>query len=458
MKAEYFPIDELSRKEHRIAEVGNIRPELFDKYVGVVGGYRGNYIVKYSDNETWFTEAHFPCPLTDIAKHLTGSGGFAVGLRSAWYSKYFDIDIDRSEWENEIRGDVVEYFSEHTDVFECERRGGGTSVIGRCKPVGTDILYECLQRIIEGELGWQVKDGIVEIFPRCDKGRRLPFGSDQRVNGILLKGVNGMLSKNEQLEKFIAASPVDLKQLSKGIEYDKTISDNNSGAINQFTGQTKQLLEVGLTEVSTRYEAEQFLIRHYYHKGYSEDEAFSEIESWLHSKNNGYSKEWNKDSQGLLRRVNGHVRSYYGWLQERQIGLGIDSSAKLSLGDVRYIYELSKDDIRYGEWLFDLFLYVKQRRTYRENLCLPAEIMKGFKNGGHAYTAHKEKLISSGFMSLKKDYEKDELARIYTVHYEFNDGKLSSQNDYRKALTNVFSQREIKKMFKKTTAYELIKK
>jgi len=64
----------------------------------------------------------------------------------------------------------------------------------------------------------------------------------------------------------------------------------------------------------------------------------------------------------------------------------VDNEARLSFQDVYYIHQIAGSDLRFGEWLFDLMLYAKQRKVFLSRLFLSQETLRyEFKNGKEKY-------------------------------------------------------------------------
>lgn len=419
-----------------------VSSKLFDEYLGIVGNYKKKFIIKHSEDEDWQTAyitredkngneyfLYYDCSKVNIAKHFVNEHGFAIGLRGKGDVTHFDVDIDSGC--PYVANEIIDYFAKFTNkenILWCTRKASGhMSVIGRCSPVDVDVMNKQLTKIVENEIGLEVFPGQIELFPNSLTGRRLPFGAGQHVNSIPF-----LKTKSEQLERFINATPVNLAEVAKGIKSKKRKKKKQNKT---YELTVQKLLRVGLVEPGTRYKAERTLRVYFREQGYSEGETYSEISKWLHSKTNNFSNEWQKDKGRVLHNLKNDCRTFYAWFEKHGKGISIKRSEKLSHGDVRYIFEMAGEDIRFGEWLYDLFLFVKNRGVYDDNLFLPATKMKKFKNGGHNYVEYRERAIKARFLSLKGNYSVGSHSNVFKVNYEFKNDKLFLKNiSYREAL------------------------
>jgi hypothetical protein len=215
--------------------------------------------------------------------------------------------------------------------------------------------------------------------------------------------------------------------------------------------------------------------------GYSEEECYAEIEGWYKSgKTNGYSKEWEANPDLVLRNLRSHILSYYRWLKENGcIPLGIEDAvntdARLSYQDVYYIHQVAKSDLRFGEWLFDLMLYAKKRKVFHSRLFLSYETLRrDFKNGEEKWTNYLQQCLDASLLfkvgnhcNFNTRFGTFRRPRVFKVNYDFEDKALLPSGSpegwrpkgvsYRKALTEIFSAKQIRQMFPKSTAWRLNK-
>jgi hypothetical protein len=137
---------------------------------------------------------------------------------------------------------------------------------------------------------------------------------------------------------------------------------------------------------------------------------------------------------------------------------------QLSLSDVAYIARLSGSDLHFGEWLFDLFFYAKQRKFTLSYLYLPQRIMRGFKNGSHNYREYVDRCLNLDLLTLKrghvsKNFYLTDFSRpkVFQFNYNFQDiAPLEKGKHYREALSKIFNDKQIRSRFEKKTAQRIL--
>jgi DNA-binding transcriptional regulator YiaG len=142
----------------------------------------------------------------------------------------------------------------------------------------------------------------------------------------------------------------------------------------------------------------------------------------------------------------------------------VNASARLSYQDVYYIHQIALRDLRFGEWLFDLMLYAKQRKVFLSRLFLSKETLRyEFKNGKEKYLNYLQQCIDADLLfqvgnhcNFNTQFGTFRRPRVFKVNYDFEDTALLPKGvSYRKALTEIFSAKQIRKMFPKSTAWRL---
>ena len=501
-------------KYHHILQTIKVSDWLFKEYLSVVAQNRYCYI--YDDGSGWRTmfrwidkektkKRFFPASELEIAKHISPFYPDAIGLRAYKETTYFDIDMDgeKDKYPMYQRMHEILNFLHHNDVgvydvIVLERKeSGNLSIVGRCEPIKTYEMARCMKTILSyaledpEEVG---KPGFVEIYPKRNKARRLPFAGDQQIisSDSFTKrypsAIYESVSKSDDIQRFLSLSPIDLKAFAAALEelwgnhetskapmYTQPYKEHFKESIHSasaFTLRCNWLWEKGLSEYGTRHDAETDLILFCWMLSYSEEECYAEIEGWYKSgKTNDYSKEWEADPDRVLRNLRSHVRSYYRYLKENGfLPLGkldaVNADARLSLKDVYYIHQIAKSDLRFGEWLFDLMLYAKQRKVFLSRLFLSQETLRyGFKNGKEKYRNYLQQCIDANLLeqvgnrcNFNTRFGTFRRPRVFKVHYDFEEKALLPKGvSYRKALTQIFSAKQISKMFPKSTAWRLNK-
>jgi len=365
-------------KYHHILQTIKVSDGLFQEYLSVVAPNRYCYI--YDDGSGWRTmfrwidkeklkKRFFPASELEIAKHISHEYPDAIGLRAGKLTTNFDIDMDGNpdRYAMIMRMHDILSFMEHNDVgvFEVivleRKESGNLSIVGRCDEINTYEMARCMKTILSyaledpEEVG---KPGLVEIYPKRNKARRLPFAGDQQIissdsfTNRYPSAIYESVSKSDDIQRFLSLSPIDLKAFAAALEelnghqpsrqpmYTQPITEHYSEALraNQgssiplhrpisslesihsasaFTLRCNWLLEKGLSDYGTRHDAETDLILFFWMLGYSEEECYAEIEGWYKSgKTNDYSKEWEADPDRVLRNLRNHIRSYYRYLKE----------------------------------------------------------------------------------------------------------------------------------------------
>ncbi len=522
-------------KYHHILQTIEVSDWLFKEYLSVVAQNRYCYI--YDDGSGWRTmfrwidkektkKRFFPASELEIAKHISHEYPDAIGLRAGKLTTYFDIDMDGKEDKYAMyqRMHEILNFLHHNDfgvydVIVLERKeSGNLSIVGRCEPINTYEMARCMKTILSyaledpEEVG---KPGLVEIYPKRNKARRLPFAGDQQIissDSFTLryqKAIYESVSKSDSIQRFLSLSPIDLKAFAAALEelnghqpkkqpmytqpYSKHYEDRIHSA-SAFTLRCNWLWEKGLSDYGTRHNAETDLILFFWmlspreisrnilrnsyivhpiSRGeYSEEECYAEIEGWYKSgKTNGYSKEWEASKDRVLRNLRNHIRSYYRWLNEHgciPLGLedAVNTDARLSYQDVYYIHQVALRDLRFGEWLFDLMLYAKQRKVFLSRLFLSYETLRrDFKNGEEKWGIYLQQCIDASLLeqvgnrcNFNTRFGTFRRPRVFKVNYDFEDTALLPKGvSYRKALTQIFSAKQIRQMFPNMTAWRLNK-
>jgi DNA-binding transcriptional regulator YiaG len=327
---------------------------------------------------------------------------------------------------------IVELFPESLVLRRPE--SGNLSVIFRIVPIPNWKMLKLVEKLLLVECDMEINDGEVEIFQRKDRARRLPFNGAQAViekESMPWKIRPLGLNKRQSLSALVNLPMIDLEALITEIAQEEIKQKQEKQRQPDFESHFKcaaasaspfvlhclLLLKHGLTKPKSRHAAETDLILYFFLIGRTCEETYKRISFWYQSgKTNGYSKDWANHPQKVLRDLRTHVKSYYRWLDQRGFtpymsacdgslrskleserselakltnakpqagGDGIDPEAKLSLSDVAYIAKVTGSDLHFGEWLFDLFVYAKQRKFTLSYLYLSQRIMQSFKNGSH---------------------------------------------------------------------------
>jgi len=516
-QAEQVKLKSTGQTLSSILEELDLTEELFFSYLSVVAKNRYCYIYDDGSGRGWRTmfrwidreknkKRFFPVSNKEIAKHISPFYKDAIGLRAGFKTTYFDIDLDSNpdRYSMIMRMHEITHFMKHSDVdvydvLILEREeSGNLSIVGRCEPIKSYEMERCMKTILScaledpEEVG---EPGKVEIYPSRKKARRLPFAGDQKIisedsytkihpwSAIYESG-----SKSDDISRFLDLPPIDLKALAAALEelwgtkpksktpmYTKAYSSNEDSihSASDFTLRCNWTRSNGLSDYGTRHEAETDLILFFWMLGYSEEECYAEISSWYkEGKTNGYSKEWKANPERVLRNLRSHIRSYYRYLNEKGFlpflaEDAFDKEARLSYQDVYYIHQIAGSDLRFGEWLFDLMLYAKQRKVFHKRLFLSKETLRHeFKNGKEKYRDYLGKCISASLLSkvgnhcnFNTRFGIFRRPRVFKVNYDFLDAALLPKGvSYREALKEIYSEKQILRMFPKTTARRINKK
>ncbi len=243
----------------------------------------------------------------------------------------------------------------------------------------------------------------------------------------------------------------------------------DSTSASPFVLHCRELLKHGLTKPKSRHAAETDLILYSFMHGLTEEETYIKISQWYQSgKTNNLSKDWANHPQVVLQNLSKHIKSYFKYLDKRGFtpyGDGIDPEAKLSLADVAYIAKVTGSDLHFGEWLFDLFVYAKQRKFTLSYIYISQRIMQSFKNGSHNYREYVDRCQKYGILTLKrghvsKKWDKMDFSRpkVFQFNYTFQDiAPLEKGKHYREALIQIFDSSQIRARFEKKTAQRINK-
>lgn len=413
---------------------------------------------------------------------------------------------------------IVELFPESLVLRRPE--SGNLSVIFRIVPIPTWKMLKLVEKLLLVECDLEIKDGEVELFQRQDRARRLPFNGAQAViekESMPWKIRPLGLNKRQDLSALVNLPMIDLEAKILDIAPESCKPQQSLQRQPDFEGHFKcvpilgtsaspfvlhclLLLKHGLTKPKSRHAAETDLILYFFLIGRTCEETYKRISFWYQSgKTNGYSKDWANHPQKVLRDLRTHVKSYYRWLDQRGFtpymsacdgslrskleserseerkafgtnakpqagGDGIDPEAKLSLSDVAYIAKVTGSDLHFGEWLFDLFVYAKQRKFTLSYLYLSQRIMQSFKNGSHNYREYVDRCLNLDLLTLKrghvsKNFSLTDFSRpkVFQFNYNFQDiAPLEKGKHYREALSKIFNDKQIRARFEKKTAQRIL--
>ena len=405
---------------------------------------------------------------------------------------------------------IVELFPESLVLRRPE--SGNLSVIFRIVPIPTWKMLKLVEKLLSKECDMELKDGEVELFQRKDRARRLPFNGAQAIiekESMPWKIKTLSLNKRQDLEALVNLPMIDILALITETAPEEIKPQQEKQKQPDFEGHYKkatasaspfalhcrELLKHGLTKPKSRHAAETDLILYSFMHGLTEEETYIKISQWYQSgKTNNLSKDWANHPQRVLQNLSKHIKSYFKYLDQRGFtpylsacdlsacdaqagaqagGDGIDPDAtggfvtadnhQLSLSDVAYIARLSGSDLHFGEWLFDLFIYAKQRKFTLSYLYLSKRIMQSFKNGSHNYREYVDRCLSLGLLKLKrghvsKKWEFMDFSRpkVFQFNYNFQDiAYLEKGKHYRDAIIKIFDENFIRARFEKKTAQRI---
>ncbi|MFQ6044155.1 MAG: hypothetical protein ACE5PV_25150, partial [Candidatus Poribacteria bacterium] len=352
----------MTKRDKLMQEVG-IDDTLFDPYNEIFAKNRWKYAQSPKDYVDWFTpyrqlsDKPFYYRLSDVLILRNFIPEIRIATRADDTVNHVDIDLDNPQTMETYALQINDLFDGETMTLKSELSGHFTILI-RTLPYSPFGMHHLMERILWVHLGLKEKDGDLEIFQKKDRARRLPM-----FNGHLLLENDNLREQSasikEKIEIFFKLPPIALHEyvvpfeehfseieienpeniLGGGVGYtprqlEWDFSLNHKESQSEFASRVYDLFTNGLTQKSTRHNAEKDFILHFYRCGLSEEEAKELIEGWYRSgKTNGYSEEWKADPERVIKRMRRHVTTFYRWLKEKKMkryGYSIDQEASLT--------------------------------------------------------------------------------------------------------------------------------
>ncbi len=489
----------------RILESANISSNLFDDYLSIIGidrvyerkvkrksAVRFNYIIDRG-NGWWSPPSNWSLSNAQIARHLAGKE--VIGIRAGKFKSpvsWVDFDIDNAHGDvNDKRiVKLVEFFGQKKCLIQLRRESGNFSILLRCLPLHPKNFTHQLHDIVS-RIGLNIIPGQLEIYPDLNRGRRLPLGGgvttelsdDWKLEKYPSVEVGypvqfagrinfyDIIDKSQQIEAFRDLPPIDISALYSKHVFRQSISlpirrKPSRNPLQQSDDATR-ILHEGLSEESTRYEAEKKLIRFCWAKGHSEQLTYKLIKNWYETgKTNDKSKDWARKPAQVIRWLKNHVRTFYRWLGDaKAIYKKSDGyehkSEKLSTVDIRTIIEICEWDLHFAEWLYDLLVFARTRHKYINHLILSSQQMREFRNGRDYHKKWLPSLEKLGIIRCTdRRYSREEgVCRIWSVNFNFaKEGKaIPKEWSFKQALASITTKDKIKSRFAWVTAWRLNK-
>ncbi len=497
----------MTKRDKLMQEVG-IDDTLFDPYASEFAKNRWKYAQSPPDYVDWFTpyrildEKPLYYRLSDVLILRNFIPEIRIATRADDTVNHVDIDLDNPQTMETYALQINDLFDGETMTLKSNISGHFTILI-RTLPYSPFGMHHLMERILWVHLGLKEKDGDLEIFPSKDRARRLPMFNGHRLldNDNLRKQE---ASVKEKIELFFSLKPIALHEYVVPLEeyWDEIAIENPDHIIGGGVGYTPRQLEWdfgvniaggllsdgtakesqsefasrvydlfinGLTQPSTRHNAEKDFILHFYRCGLNEEEAKELIEGWYRSgKTNGFSEEWKAEPEAVIKRMRRHVTTYYSWLKKKgfkRYGYSIDITASLTHADVRKIIQMTQWDLKQAEFHFDLLTYAKERREFKNHLFISSRTWQSFSNGSRGrYVERQRQAIRDGLIECIMPYQSRNvdpslisIPNVYRINYEFKDGiEIGRGKTIKKALAEIYSREELRKRFSRDVYQEIV--
>lgn len=520
----------MTKRDKLMLKVG-IDDALFDPYAETFAKNRRKFAQSPPDYADWFTpyrllaeglgthgtarEKQFYYPLSDVLILRNFIPEIRIATRAADTVNHVDIDLDNPQTMDTYAFFINDLFDGETMTLKSNISGHLTVLI-RTLPYSPFGMHHLMERILWVHLGLKEKDGDLEIFQKKDRARRLPMFNGHRLldNDNLRKQE---ASVKEKIELFFSLKPIALHEYVVPLEeyWDEIEIKNPDHIIGGGVGYTPRQLEWdfgvkiiesqsefasrvydlftnGLTQPSTRHNAETDFILHFYRCGLSEEEAKELIEGWYRNqKTNGYSEEWKADPERVIKRMRRHVTTFYRWLKKKgmkRYGYSIDITASLTDADVREIMEMTAVpvvagwrhtakprlrlcapprawDLKQAEFVFDLLTYAKERREFKNHLFISSRTWQSFSNGSRGrYVERQRQAQDFGLIELINPYQSRNvdpslisIPNGYRINYEFKDGiEIGRGKNIKKALAEILEREELRRRFSRDVYQEIV--
>ncbi len=460
----------MSRKKHSILELlkkAGISKEDFEFYVHQFASNRHPYLVPYGKHE-WRRGKGDGITDTQIAKHLAETSRY--GVTGGEYTDYFVIDIDIKDPTKAGKRDFYRRMEIARELFpaglliQSSSSGGVHLYQFLLEPVLLDDLIQLVSIRLHFR-GIQAQAGKYEI-DKLKHGLRLPLGKDSYIldPDTLLRSTN---SKHEDIFRiqytvdrllllevfnteeirykeeqnkasistplFSSSTPISTDEAAKAASTPKSTKKNQ-----RFIEFCEYYLKNGLEEFGTRYYiTTRLIIYAFTYLKYDEEEVYDFVSDWLARKNNGYSKDWNKNAENVLKILSHQVRYFARRRNGQRRGL--------SEKEVRLIIE--QEELTYDEqaWLFDLFSFIKGHSNGRRKINLSSKLLSRFRGASNAtYTQRRDFAIKLGIIRKIKGQMPDAgLACLYEHTVDFDWSRDDFQN-IDTAIATLLSESEIR--------------
>lgn len=398
---------------------------------------RYNY---YEDG--WNTITRYPINMPNMARNIIGKE--ILGAKCFGNTRWIDLDIDHANGNiNDNRIQIIQdIFNPESYLIQKRNLSGNFSVLFQCKDIHENRMHRLLTQYLNDN-GLDVKKGYLEIFPSRSIGRRLPFGGrcedievykphgykiyNEWVNQEIPQTNN---NKKQILDNFFTLNPLDVETLNKGKKY--YVIQGNKKEESEIKTNIKKVKKLiidftyKLIAPSTRYDTEVKMIYRCYISGMNQDEAMTTCSKWYTDENtNGYSKEWKEDRERVLRNLRSHIRTYYAWLDAKQIKPiyiikeKIKKMIGLSRKEYKKILKKVDYDLHYAETLYNLLLYMKERIKYKNHLFISHKVFHRFVHGSN-YKEAMDKFIENGIVEVVNNtWEIGKRSKVFKINWNF---------------------------------------
>jgi len=394
-----------------------------------------------------------------IADHLAEINTY--GTTSGPETDYIVIDIDLHDNSINSKKDFHKRLERIYELFPA-------SVLIRSSSSGGIHLYQFFEdhhplqdvlQFTENRLrhaSLYLAPGRIELFPRENRGLRLPLGKDSY---LLDPETLTRASASKAEDVFYLRNTCDRLLLEEVYDEEdyayvpNRIAANTENPIRaivrisnstQFDKKCQHYLEHGLEHFSTRYRITSMLICYaLFHLHHSEEQTYKFVEDWLIRKHNSYSKDWNRNPNSVLRILRAQVRSYAKY--------GTKPFSGLSRREANLIFQhnLSFDE---DTFLFDLLRFLKSKANQKKLVHISRSLFCRFQGASNrTYIKRRELAYSLGFLEKKHGhYQGDQpgegIAALYRHHLTFDyDNEEFFYID--QAITILFDSEEIRRRY-----------
>ncbi|HNQ64190.1 MAG: hypothetical protein KBH82_00485 [Syntrophorhabdaceae bacterium] len=356
-----------------------------------------------------------------IMDHIDGK--CYIGTIAPWYPKWGLIDIDNKPIkELEKIRDKLGMDDSNSMLYGSERPGHYHLIFApeyRAAPPTTSLLSDSLKEFcyIQG----------VELYPTTKKIVRVPFSPHCNFIGEYAYLNNSDYS--QKLHWFLKLDPYNLADAPRKSLHSKRLDLNypaNEGlkapSLNT-RAEAMFYMENGIQEQGTREHCQFVILLWLWRQNFTPDDAFNTTVSWLKAKNNGKSKDFNKNPKICIDHIKRQIKRIWG--SYYVVGIYPDNIQNEYYGyitpqDIPMIIQIARGSLPRMRFLFNLIKYIYPRRQRGEISVHCSKLISWSSKS--TYLKYLMELESIGIVIRTRAYEVGSFSKSIQIKWQFADG------------------------------------